>query len=578
MGGLMRPLTFGDRQTPTSQRSLRMPKGEPTQDRWIVGAFGDTEFSLTCQEWVNGKLIPLGASWESAPYSQFWDALSTLDCGPVKFWLIGWRVRYALERANFSRALSEGAISLPTIRAGKNRGKAGGRLSYSGRILEVDLVAGKNAIKVLDWSNFGVAPDGYPQTDGATTIETACGVLQDYLSATAAAGVRVSRSTAAQVGWSHARQSGLGADLACNLDGEARELERRACHGGRCEAFRLGEIPGTTYSLDVRSCYATICRDESLPCRLVEEYRHGLPVEAIDVAGDDHWIADVVISTDEPDYPLSWDGTPIYPIGQFRTALPWPELRHALMRGRVQRVLRAARYAAGPVLRPYAEWYLHARRAEKSLSVGGSTSWLKAMFNASLGYTARQKWQWIPWDAPVEQDWWFGASQSPVDSQTRVSAQVIDGEARWLSVAGEPRESMPFLHATICSYARVKLLEIFKLAGMENILYCDTDGILVTMRGAMRLIFEDEDRTKYLRGLVERFPCGSARIQGQKVYSVGDNVIAAGTVKTKRSALERRNVLTVATGRADSEGRVHPFVMTCEDNGGVGERWTNEMA
>jgi hypothetical protein len=149
---------------------------------------------------------------------------------------------------------------------------------------------------------------------------------------------------------------------------------------------------------------------------------------------------------------------------------------------------------------------------------------------------------------------------------------------RWLRIAGEPREAMPFLHATICSYARVKLLEIFQIAGRENILYCDTDGILVTRNGAMRLIEDDGEHTKYLCGLVERFPCGSALIRGQKNYQVGDNVIHAGVVDVRLDKTRGKKVLTCATGRTDSDGRVHPFTMTCEDNGGESERWTNEMA
>ena len=146
-----------------------------------------------------------------------------------------------------------------------------------------------------------------------------------------------------------------------NLDFASRELERAAYHGGRCEAFRLGVIPGTTYSLDVRACYATICRDERLPFVCVAEYLAGCDPERIDPDGDDHWIADVVIRTDKADYPLRWMGTPIFPVGQFRTALPWPELRRAVKSRSVVRVLRAARYEAAPVLRAYAEWYLHAR-------------------------------------------------------------------------------------------------------------------------------------------------------------------------------------------------------------------------
>ena len=161
-------------------------------------------------------------------------------------------------------------------------------------------------------------------------LHLAVTALRDYLLAAHAAGIRVNRTTAAQLGWAHARSGYLAGELFVNADPESRRLERFAYHGGRCEAFRLGEIPGTTYSLDVRACYATICLDERLPCQQLEEYRAGCAAEQIDTAGPDHWIADVIVQTDEADYPLRWHGSPIFPVGQFRTALPWPELRHAL--------------------------------------------------------------------------------------------------------------------------------------------------------------------------------------------------------------------------------------------------------
>ena len=247
------------------------------------------------------------------------------------------------------------------------------------------------------------------------------------------------------------------------------------------------------------------------------------------------------------------------------------------MRGRVIRVLRAARYAVGPVLREYAEWYLSVRQCKKSCSVGGSVGWLKAMFNASLGYTAREKYEYQPWEVSIPFDYWIGIAKSPDDGLTAVQAQKLDTETRWLRIAGEPREAMPFLHATICSYARVKLLEIFQAAGRENILYADTDGILCTTEGARNLLRQSPGDGKYPLGLVERFSPGPARILGQKTYSVGDNVIAAGVVGTRKDKTLGKTVLVTTTGRRDADGRVRPFVFRCDDSGDQHERWVNEL-
>lgn len=573
----IREYTYGEAQTPIHQSPLRPIKGEPGQDQWIVMACGDKTFSLK-HIVFDGDAAPLHSPKSvDLPYSGLWSALAALLTEGRKAWLIGWRISYALDRAGFVDALSAGQVKLPTIKAGKNRGKHGGKLSNNGRVLEVDVVCGRNQIKLLDWQNFGVEPPDAATTPDSAALHIAEQSLRNFLALADSIGVKVNRTTAAQLGWTRFREQDQCCELSANRDPVARELERRAYVGGRNEAYYLGNYRGTVYSLDVRSCYAAICRDQLLPRKLDREYRMGLDVADIDRGNGAHWIADVVVNTTEADYPLNWQGKPIYPVGQFRTTLAWPELVHALQRLRVVKVLRAARYIVGPVFRDYAEWYLGERKRPKQPRQDAFMPALKAMFNSSLGFSARQKYEWVEWQTQIGFDYWLGVAPHPEGGDAPVSAQKLDTESRWLKIAGEPREAMPFLHATICSYARVRLLQIFEIAGRENILYCDTDGILVNYIG-----FDALQRRCGMIGpnpgeLCERFRPGTARIQGQKSYRVGNNWIQAGAVRTRHSGLVERRVLTTDTGRTDSEGRVHPFAFRCEQTGKNGE-WINEEA
>jgi hypothetical protein len=140
-----------------------------------------------------------------------------------------------------------------------------------------------------------------------------------------------------------------------------------------------------------------------------------------------------------------------------------------------------------------------------------------------------------------------------------VAAQILASEKRWLRVSGEPYEAMPYLHATICSYARMRLLEIFEAAGRENILYCDTDGVLVTSAGADRLRVHRVQDVYYAHGLVERAPPGHSRIEGQKSWQLGSLRVHAGVARTRLSLTAKKRVLTTETGRASVDGRVSPF-------------------
>jgi hypothetical protein len=595
----IRELTYNESSRPHHQFPLREPKGKPTQERWIVAAWGKDGFELEVY-WRADDGTPLIAPAScSGKYGELWDALSSVVLDGNKWWLIGHGTGYALDRANFTDALERGDVSLPKIARGKNKGKHGGKLTLSRRVTEVDICCGRNSIKLLDWQNFAVKPPT-PITGAEThSLRSCCERLQIFLKTQSQLRVAVNKTTAAQLGWSKARSTEGVSRLWVNLDPSCRALERRAYHAGRNECFSLGRISGTTFSLDVKSCYANICLQENLPTRMVEYYRHGCDMDKINPNGEDHWIADVVVKTEMPDYPLAWEGAPIYPVGQFRTALPWPELKRAIAGGNITKVLRAARYEAAPVLREYAQWYLSERKRVDIDCAAKLSGSIKSMFNASLGYTARQKYEWQPWNTHIGFQYWMGIATSPEDHASPVQAQKLDAERRWLRVDGEPREAMPYLHATVCSYARATLLEIFGAAGRENVLYCDTDGLLVTSAGADRLRWSSVHDKGYDYGLVERFAPGCAYIQGQKSYRVGDQIVHAGVVDTRRSALAVEDdaiavnvdedatpgakskrtvrVLTCKTGRPSLDGRVSPFRFDCQDSGDQNERWINVM-
>lgn len=551
------------------------PKGEKTVAGWIVACFADNRFTLI-------EYSPDTQPWckysDPRPYDELWDAMAELsECTRIR-WLIGHRVRYALERADFLGALERGDVSLPQHRKKGNGKERQGKFCFSANCLEIDIVAGKNKLKLLDWRNYGFEPK-----EGIATLQPAdhydaARDLDNYLDMAKAFGLRVNKTTAPQIGWQHARIDHTPDVLMYNLDNDARDLERSAYFGGRNEPFRLGEIDEAVMSLDIKSCYGNICRACSLPTHMIKEYKNGLPVE--DMQGDEHhhWVADVLIETPEADYPCRQDDTLLFPIGQFRTSLCWPELEHALKRGRVAQVYRAAWYRAEKVFRSYAEWYLNARELAAKAMNPEIAQALKAIFNGSLGFTARQKYTLMPWAMDFDKLWWIGYTSAPDGSAPLVHAQVLAGQKEWLKVAGEPREAMPFLHATITSWARLQLLKIMATAGRDFVYYCDTDGILVDFRGYANLL-DAEGMVGPLPGqLVQRFPSGPCNIQGQKNYRIGDQVICAGMLRTSHSQWEAKKIVSTTTGHVQTDGSVRPFEFRYEKTPGKKRRWRNVFA
>jgi hypothetical protein len=441
----------------------------------------------------------------------------------------------------------------------------------------IDTVCGKNQIKLLDFTQMGLSLEQFSLSLADLTIEDCECTLRAYLALCERVGLSASRTTAAQTGWARCRARDLRHGVSIQLDDDIRALERRAIHPGRNECYRLGDIPGTTYSLDIRSCHAAICLESSLPVHCASCFPLGCPVDQVSCDSDDHWIADVVVRSATPDYPLRWGEHTIYPVGESWTTLAWPELRRALTLGHVVRITRAARYAARPALSGYAQWYLDARRRLEASEWRFMLPTLKAIYNTSLGYTARENYDWRKWDVKPMSRWYLGVARDPECGEGFVPAQILDGVPRWLRVGGEPYESIPMWFATICSYARVRLLECMETAGRSEVHYCDTDGLLCSRAGREALESQPEIMGLSPGQLCERFPPGAARIAAQKNYRVGRHYVCAGGVATRRSLIRDRIEYATPTGRTDGQGRVTPFEVWCEDTGDQTARWRNWM-
>ena len=377
-------------------------------------------------------------------------------------------------------------------------------------------------------------------------------------------GITANRTTAAQLGWAFYRQQHMPPVLSTDLDMEQRRFERKAYFNGRNEAFQIGHILGTVYSYDVKGCYANICATERLPIAAKEHYRAGLSVN--DLAADPSlmWIADCVIQTTVPAYPMHSVGNPIYPTGTFRTTLCDPEFGHAIAHGRVLEILSATSYYADYAMGTFANWYTHEKTKPTAKEIEQLPKTLKSLFNSTLGYTARKKYQMVPWETHSGRRWFIGVTSNPEGGGNPVQCQILNGQAEWLRVGGEPREAIPFLHATITSYARMRLWDIMDKAGRENVYYVDTDGLLLNMTGVCQLTAKGYIEPGTEGKLQERLKPGRCVINGQKSYRLGKQVICAGLVMEAHATWAPKLTTETPTGTIDEDGMVTPYVFRTE--------------
>lgn len=253
-------------------------------------------------------------------------------------------------------------------------------------------------------------------------------------------------------------------------------LARQGYYGGRTEAFRMGTIDGPVDVYDVVSMYPSVMATEPMPTVLRGVYS-SMTVTDLSVATTDTGaVAEVTLDTNEAVYPLVRDGRLIFPIGRFRTILPRPELRHALLHDRVVNVHRVALYDQAVIFATYiAEWW---ERRLTALQAGDASEadFCKRMMNSLYGKFGQT--------GTVYET--LGESETnEVRSWTEID--LVTGEVyKMRSLAGltqrqsgesESRDSHPAIAATVTSAARLRLWELMTASPLSFVMYVDTDSI-----------------------------------------------------------------------------------------------------
>lgn len=511
------------------------------------------------------------------PYELLWKAIKNTSWTRVVNWCLTFRSSYVLRKTNWLDALENGEIELERQRklAGKQAGR--GSVVLSSDMTDLDLRVGGRKIKLLDWNNFGVDPSQYVKSLNDLTAENCLQIFADWIKAQSKVGLSASRTSAPQIGWAKLRQSLGKSDIFTSLDPSIRALERRCYYGGRCEPFRLGDVNEKVYLLDIRACYAAVCVTLAVPTQPLRYWPDGVSHDSFILDEQMCVAADCVVNTSAPVFPVRHLGRVIYPTGRFFTSLCGSEFDFAARGGMIEKITRAVIYAPAPALIEYALWYIASRDAMSSHGHAKMASSIKSAFNSSLGFFARQGREWCEWSPAGSPQWWFGKTTDPNDYSKVVGAHVLDRESELLRIGSEPRNCAPIVHAAICSQARIALATLIAIAGAEHVVYCDTDGLIVTQQGYDSLLAAKDVCGLHYGQLSVRAQSLLCTINGQKNYKIGDKVVCAGLTQDRHHTWRKRDVLDTPTGIVEKSGKVAPYVMDCEDVGDEKPSWKNTL-
>ena len=322
---------------------------------------------------------------------------------------------------------------------------------------------------------------------------------------------------------------------------DVRLMEREACYGGRAEVwshqlygfptredalkvlpgtgFRTYRNPSRVHRWDIKSCYPYIMGNFLAPEMLLSRESDRCTVRMIEQDDNVIQLAVVKVCTDEPQYPLrirDEAGTSvfnrhmlplprrfagkyrtIFPIGTFTTVLCGAELKLAAERGHIQEVYNLCTYSTTNAIQGHVKrcYYRRIQCDERGDNVGAML-W-KLLANAYLGKFAALAPRWeMCSDAGAPFEWGSWVEYDDAKKEY-LKYRSIGSIAQVSSNYRDNPRSHPIMFAWVTGMARTMLFTTMKLAGLENIIQCDTDGLYVNDDGHKRMsIMFDATRAK----------------------------------------------------------------------------------
>jgi hypothetical protein len=289
--------------------------------------------------------------------------------------------------------------------------------------------------------------------------------------------------TGASQAWSHWRHSHYSHQILVHNDEVALAAERAAMHAGRAEAWRWGrQSKGPFHEYDYENSYPRIARDSMLPTRLCGTVTRPSTGNLDVLIRKYAVLADCEVTTDAPCVPAESGGRVVWPVGTFRTTLWDPEIRLLREADATIRVHRAWLYKREPALKEWAEWIISSLHDTS----GNVEPWqkliLKHWSRALIGrfgmrYRAWQKFATAKDSRIYTSELWNS------ETGDKTELMQIGADIFTLGELKEVDDGCPQVTGYIMSEARAKLWRAAMAIGEDNVVYMDTDSLIVNQAG-----------------------------------------------------------------------------------------------
>lgn len=328
--------------------------------------------------------------------------------------------------------------------------------------------------------------------------------------------------TGAGQSWAHWRHAHYTHPVLVHCDDSATQAERRAMWTGRAESWQWGtDLTAPVYEWDMSNAYPRLARDNAIPVKLVGSARAVSMRDLTAMAKRWTVLADVTVTTDIPVVPARHAGRVLWPVGTFETTLWQPELDLLTSVGATFKISRVWLYKSEPALAKWAHWVLselHSGDPDRPVWAGILLKhWSRALIGRFA--TQYQDWELLGYD-PIERV--LTGRMHDVRTGEDGEFMQVGHELHIMTGMTESDDSCPQITSYVMSLARVQLWEAIQAAGPDNVLYMDTDSIVVNAIG--NRLMEAATRAGKFDGLRVK-----GRHRGYEIYGPRAAIIGGST-------------------------------------------------
>jgi len=258
------------------------------------------------------------------------------------------------------------------------------------------------------------------------------------------------------------------------------DLERLSYHGGRCECFNVGTMPKQQYvQVDINSMYSFLMEKNKYPNKVRGFIQRDNVSKLRGILRRYCVTALVYIETDIPLYAKRINERTCFPVGSFWTVLTSRELEKAFEYGHLKKVYSGVYYVRHVLFDEYVAFFYNLRlKAQKNDNMTYSTI-IKLFMNSLYGKFGEKRDIIEKTETVETDDFRIERCYDAVENKY-FTERVLFHKLEIISGEEDGRNAFPAISSHITADGRLLLWDFMTCAGLENVLYVDTDSMIVT--------------------------------------------------------------------------------------------------